>query len=167
MAFKMFNALRTIDRMKKYNYMKKSDFYKRARKLATEYNKANKQEKAIVKKLMEQHFNLNKAYAGVKKLNDFIDKERATLFDRYATDELKKGIEDGEPVSRNKLNEFMTREQFIEYVDYIEKIKKAYEDYFYKADDAIDAFRNMVVLGGKTIDDAFEQFREQADGVPK
>lgn len=162
MAFKMFNALRTIDKMKKYNYMKKSDFYKRARKLATEYNKANKQEKAIVRKLMEQHFNSNKAYAGVKKLNDFIDKERATLFDRYASDELKKakGL-----THKEKLNQFMTREQYIEYVDYIEKVKKAYEDYFYKADDAIGAFRDVVVIGGKSIDEAFKQFREQADGI--
>ena len=66
MAFKMFNALRTVDRMKKYDYMKKADFYKRARKLATEYNKANRQEKAIVRKLMEQHFNTNK-YRNYKK----------------------------------------------------------------------------------------------------
>lgn len=164
MAFKMFNALRTIDRMKKYNYMKKSDFYKRARKLATEYNKANKQEKAVVKKLMEQHFNSNKSYAGVKKLNDFIDKERQTLFERYASDDIKN---EEKLTDKEKLNSFMTREQYIEYVDYIEKVKKSYEDYFYKADDAINAFRDVVVIGGKSISDAFKQFREQADGIPK
>lgn len=135
---KLFNVWRTLDRMKKYDYMKQSQFYKNMRRFERKYRKADSREEK--RKIKEQIESLIEQNPGQRNVNEFkkeVRKRIETVNRRYGQ---------GETV--------ITEENYADYINFISKVQTAFGDFFYGTENALEIFKDTVVIGGESVDKA-------------
>lgn len=138
---KLSNFFRTLDRMKKYGYMKESAFYKTASSYKRQYKRAKtRSEKRLIhgmiEGLVESNPSLSKIPTFKKRVKRLVDSVNA----RYGSGE-----------------ELLNYENINDYIDYIDKVSEFYGNYFYDTEKVLNNYKDIVIMGGESVETAFKR----------
>lgn len=141
---KIFNIRRTLQRMEKYDYMKKSDYYKTQKQLLKRYdsatNRADKQyAKELIQKQIEFHSGSSTVLAQKKHAKSVIEAVNSRFGDTV-----------------------LNYENISDFYDFSSKIKATMQDVFYDSDEVIvKSFSERVINKRMSVNKAIEQMRTE------
>lgn len=143
--FKLFNIRRTLQRMEKYDFMKKSNYYKTQKQLLKRYDKAtNKADKKYAKELIQKEYENSGSYNNV----------RGQL--RHAKEVINavnETLGEGDKLTIDNINKFF---------DFANKIQSTMQDVFFDSDDVIvRQFQERVLNKKMSVDSAIQQMRKE------
>ena len=137
---KLSNFFRSLDRMKKFDYMKESQFYKNSNRLKRKYkSSATRAEKRDLRQEIEALYESHPAFNSVTNFKRTVKKTIQTVNTKYGS-------------------EVVNEANYNDYIDFISQVSDYFEGYFYENEKALDTFNQVVTLGGKKVSDAVKEF---------
>lgn len=143
---KIFNIRRTLQRMEKYDFMKKSNYYKTQKQLLKRYDKAtNKADKEYAKELIQKEYE-NSGYSN--NVRKQLSQAKEVI---NAVNEI---LGEGDKLTIDNINKFF---------DFANKIQSTMMDVFYDSDEIIvRQFQERVLKKQMSVDSAIQQMRKEA-----
>ena len=142
---KLFNIRRTLQRMEKYDFMKKSNYYKTQKQLLKRYaNATSKEDKQYAKELIQKEYE-NAGYA--KNVRSQLSHAKEVM------NAVNETLGEGEKITIDNINKFF---------DFANKIQSTMQDVFYDSNEIIvRQFQERVLNKKMSVDNAIEQMRKE------
>ena len=143
--FKLFNIRRTLQRMEKYDFMKKSNYYKTQKQLLKRYDNAkNREDKQYAKELIQKEYenagNAKNVRTQLSHAKEVINAVNETLGE-------------GDKLNIDNINKFF---------DFASKIQSTMQDVFFDSDEVIvRQFQERVLNKKMSVDKAIQQMRKE------